>query len=212
MITLKHIDITLDGTVAIAHLNRPHKANALNQELWFEIEELANWAHETAHVRVVILSARGTYFCAGIDFSLIQKLSSTFLQKPNGRRQEWLFSEIQRMQRAISALERCDKPILAAINGLCVGGGVDLICACDMRYAVTSADFCIKEVDLAIVADIGTIQRLPTIVGEGIARELTMTARTFGAQEALSFRLLNNTYSNQEEMMTSVLKTAHIIA
>ena len=212
MIEFSHLDIVQEEKVLIAYLNRPQKANALNRKLWFEIEKLANWVNENPDVRVLILAGHGTHFTSGIDFSLIQEMSSYFQKKPQGIRQEWLYREIRKLQNAFSALENCSKPVLAAVHGSCIGGGVDLISACDMRYATEDSRFCIKEIDLAIVADIGTIQRLPTIIGEGMARELTMTARPFSGQEAKEIKLVNRTYPSKEAMMHGVKEIAQCIA
>ncbi|MAA77824.1 MAG: enoyl-CoA hydratase [Deltaproteobacteria bacterium] len=212
MIEFSHIDIVHEEKVLIAYLNRPKKANALNRGLWFEIEKLANWVNESPDIRVLILAGNGNHFTSGIDFSLIQEMSSQFQKKPQGIRQEWLYREIRKLQDAFSALETCSKPVLAAIHGSCIGGGVDLISACDMRYSTEDARFCVKEIDLAIVADIGTIQRLPTIIGEGMARELTLTARPFSGQEAKEMKLVNRTYPSKEEMMDEVKKIAQCIA
>ena len=212
MIAFSHLDIVHEDKILIAYLNRPKKANALNKELWFEIEKLANWVDQSPNIRVLILAGNGNHFTSGIDFSLIQEMSSHFHKKPQGIRQEWLYHEIRKLQNAFSALENCAKPVLAAIHGSCIGGGVDLISACDMRYATVDSRFCIKEIDLAIVADIGTIQRLPTIIGEGMARELTMTARQFSGQEAREIKLVNRIYASKEEMMQDVKNIAECIA
>ena len=212
MIAFSHLDIVHEGKILIAYLNRPQKANALNRELWFEIEKLAHWVDESPDIRVLILAGHGNHFTSGIDFSLIQDMSAQFQQKPEGIRQEWLYREIRKLQDAFTALENCAKPVLAAVHGSCIGGGVDLISACDMRYATEDARFCIKEIDLAIVADIGTIQRLPSIIGEGMARELTLTARPFSGQEAKELKLVNRIYPSKEEMMVKVKEIAQCIA
>ncbi len=212
MIKLEHIEVCVDENVAHASLNRPDKANALNHKLWFEIEALAEWAAATPEVRVLVLSGKGRHFCAGIDFGLIQRMMTNYSQKSDGNRQEWLVHEIQKLQRAFSALESCPKPVIAAVNGTCFGGGIDLITACDMRFCVDSARFCVKEIDLAIVADIGTLQRLPGIVGEGHAREMAMTAKIVEGPEAEKIGLVNRSFSDAETMYSAVTEKAKIIA
>jgi len=212
MIPLSHIELEQDKHVLIAYLNRPSKANALNRGLWFELETLAKWVDENPKIRALVLAAKGKHFSSGIDFSLIQEMSTLFHSKPKGYRQEWLYHEIRKLQNAFTALEHCSKPILAAIHGSCIGGAIDLICACDMRYATEESRFCIKEIDLAIVADIGTIQRLPTIIGEGLAREYTMTAEVFSGSQAKDMKLVNRSYPSQQEMMEDVRRIAHTIA
>ena len=208
----KHIIIEQKGAVVWAYLNRPQKANALNEELWFELESLALWVDSTPEIRVLVLASRGNYFCSGIDFGMIQNLSSIFHSLPKGNRQEWLYQKIRKLQHAFSAFERCSKPVLTAIQGACIGGGIDLITACDMRYATSQSTFCVKEIDLAIVADVGTIQRLPSLVGEGIARELSYTARTVEAQEAKEIGLINAIQPTTEELYQYVETIAQSIA
>ena len=212
MNTLTYIDVRHDNNVVYAHLDRPQKANALNHELWFEIEALANWVNETPSVRVLVLSGNGRHFCAGIDFELIQQLHSEYNTLSEGNRQERLYNRIRGLQGAFSALEKCVKPVIAAINGLCIGAGVDLITACDMRYCIESAVFSIKEIDLAIVADIGTIQRLPLIVGQGQARELTYTGREFDSEEAARIGLVNRVFKDKESLDREVSIIAENIA
>jgi len=116
------------------------------------------------------------------------------------------------LQQAVSAAESCRKPILAAIHGVCMGGGIDLVTACDMRFATKDARFSVREIDLAIMADVGTLQRLPRLVGEGLARELAFTGREFDGNEAHTMKLVNQVFADRESLMTAVLKTAAEIA
>ena len=152
------------------------------------------------------------HFTAGIDFSLVMDIATMASRLPEGRKQEELRRTILGLQSAFSAFETCRKPVIAAIQGCCYGGGIDLATACDIRYSTADASFCVKEVDLAIVADIGTLQRLPRIVGEGVARELAFTARVFDGAEARELGLVNGTYSSLEELEAGVAETARTIA
>ncbi len=207
-----HLQLELKNKVAFAQLSRSEKANALNEKLWFELEQLAVWVDETPEARVLVLSGAGDHFCAGIDFSLAASLFSEVSTLPEGKKQEALFRKIQSLQRAFSAFERCRKPVLVAVQGACVGGGIDLITACDMRYAAPDAYFCVKEIDLAIVADIGTLQRLTPIVGEGHTRELAFTGRTISAEEALRIGLVNRLFESRDQLMDEVAQLAFEIA
>jgi enoyl-CoA hydratase/carnithine racemase len=152
--------LAIAETDGVAHieLNRPEKANAMNAEMWKEMKQAFDWLH-TSNARVGVLSARGKHFTAGIDLSLLAAIQAELYTLNEGRCQERLKKFIVELQDAISAAERCNKPILCAVHGACVGGGIDLITACDMRYATEDASFSVKEVDLAIVADVGTLQR-----------------------------------------------------
>ena len=206
------IEVEQKGAILIAHINRPNRANALNHVLWNELKELAQLADQRSSVRVLVLAANGRHFCAGIDFSMVEELRRDFLAHPEGRRQEWLRSRVLELQDCFSAFERCSKPVIAAVDGACVGGGIDLITACDIRYATTTSHFCIKEIDLGIVADIGTIQRLPSIVGEGVARELTYTARSIDGAEAHRIGLVNHVFADKAALIQAAMELAQTIA
>ena len=208
----KYIQVEVINQVAYATLNRPDKANALNKTLWFEIGDLANWADETPEVRVLVLQGSGKHFTAGIDFSLIMEIVGETANLPDGHKQERLRTKIIALQDAFTALERCSKPVIASVQGSCIGGGIDLITACDIRYASEESVFCVKEIDLAIVADIGTLQRLPPIVGEGVARELAMTGRKFSADDAKAMGLVSETFADSEALSAGVREIAESIA
>ena len=210
--TFNHISLEVKNQIAFVELARPNKANALNKTLWFEIESVAIWVDQTPEVRVMILSGQGKHFCSGIDFSLAMQLIGSTQNLPEGHKQEYLFHEVLKLQRAFTALENCKKPIIATIHGGCIGGGVDLITACDMRYASSDATFCVKEIDLAIVADIGTLQRLPRLIGEGRARELCFTGRNVSAQEGLEMGLVNAVFETKDKMINQVTDIAIKIA
>jgi enoyl-CoA hydratase len=199
-----------DG-VAHIQLNRPEKANAMNGVMWKEIRAAFDWL-SASQARVGVLSAQGKHFTAGIDIDLLMAARAETAALPEGTRQERLREIIGELQNAISAAESCRKPILAAIHGVCYGAGVDLVTACDMRYATQDARFSVKEVDLAIVADVGTLQRLPRLIGDGFARELAYTGREFDGREAHAMRLVNQAFPDQDSLMKSVMELATFIA
>ena len=212
MADFKTIEVEIVNKVAYATLNRPDKANALNGKLWFEIGDLAAWADATPEVRVLVLQGAGKHFTAGIDFELIMQVMSETVGLTDGHKQEALRHKIIALQNAFTALETCRKPVIASVHGSCIGAGIDLITACDIRYASADAAFCVKEIDLAIVADIGTLQRLPPIVGEGVARELAMTGRKFGAAQAESMGLINRVFEDADGLKNSVKEIAEGMA
>jgi enoyl-CoA hydratase len=205
--------LAISESDGIAHieLNRPDKANAMNALMWKELKSAFEWLN-SSKARVGVLSARGKNFTAGIDFELLMAVKTETAGLPDGARQDRLREIIGEMQAAISAAELCSKPVLAAIHGACVGGGVDLVTACDMRYATQDTKFSVKEVDLAIIADVGTLQRLPRMVGEGLARELAYTGREFKGVEAHAMRLVNQTFSDKESLIKAVMEIAGNIA
>lgn len=200
----------IDG-VALIELSRPDKANALSGSMLEELKAAFEWL-STSDLRAGILSAQGKHFTAGIDLGLLASIKSEVQSLPEGHRQERLRDWLLDAQRAISASESCRKPVLAAVHGACVGAGVDLVTACDMRYATHDARFSVKEIDLAAVADLGTLQRLPRLVGEGMARELAYTGRDFDGQEAQLMGLVNQAFPDKESMMKHVMALASTIA
>lgn len=206
------LDVSLEAGVAHLRFNRPEKSNALNERLWFELRDACRWADETPAVRVVILSGKGRNFCSGIDLSMLGELQQTVLALPPGQRHEVLRHRIRALQECVSALEACRKPVIAQVHGACFGGGIDLITACDLRHATADARFCVKEIDVAIVADVGTLQRLPRIVGEGFAREMALTGREYRGTEVAAMGLVTRIHPDVETLETEVAALAASMA
>lgn len=209
---LTTIALTVDRHVAVVQLNRPESSNAMNETLWQELRAAFDWADATPEVRVVVLAGAGRNFCAGIDFSMLANINKRIVSSDEARSREALRRLILDLQDCLSAAERCRKPVLAAIQGACIGGAVDLITCCDMRYAAADAVFSVREIDIGMVADVGTLQRLPSLVGEGMARELAFTGRDVGAEEAAALRLVNRVYPDGEALLAGVMATARSIA
>ncbi len=198
----------------IAHLsfNRPQKANSLDIAAWEEMKTVFEHLSSNSDVRVVILSGEGRHFCAGIDLTALMSIQQHVDTDCEARKRESIKSFIFKIQNTISSIEKCKKPVLAVIHNGCIGGGVDIISACDIRYCTESAYFSIKEVDLGLVADIGALQRLPNIIAPGIMAELAYTGRKIYGPEAKSIGLVNNVFVDKEKMMEGVLKIAQNIA
>lgn len=205
------IKTNVKNQVAHLQLNRPAQANAINREMWCELGEAMAWVNDTPDIRVAVISGKGKHFCAGIDLAMFAELVDDTMSC-EGRKREALREEIVWLQQQISSIDACKKPVLAAIHGACVGGGVDLICAADMRYSTADAVFSIKEIDVGMVADVGTLQRLPRLIGDGMLRELTYTGRDFNGQEAAAIGLTNRCFGSTETMMQGVLEIANSIA
>ncbi|XAR64356.1 hypothetical protein NMG60_11024662, partial [Bertholletia excelsa] len=163
-------------------------------------------------VGAIILSGTGSHFCAGIDLNALTSLSQGVQSSDRGRSAERLRREIKVMQGAITAIEGCRKPVIAAVHGACIGGGIDIITACDMRYCTADAFFSVKEVDVAITADLGTLQRLPGIVGQGNAMELALTGRKFTGSEAKELGLVSRVFACKDTMDEGVRAIAEEIA
>ena len=204
--------VTLEDHIATVRLNRPEKANAMNAAMWQEIRQAFQWVDATPEARVAVLQGEGRYFTAGIDLQLMMGLGPQIANECDGRTREALRRVILDMQDTLTSLERCRKPVLAAIHGGCIGGGIDLVTCADMRYCSADASFTIKEIDIGMTADVGTLQRLPRLVGEGITRELAYTGRTFDAAEARSIGLVNRVFDSREALVAGVREIAATIA
>jgi enoyl-CoA hydratase len=200
-----------DG-VATVELNRPDKANAMNLRMWLEIREAFAWVDATPEVRAAILRGNGRMFSAGIDLALLGNIREEIADPCDGRMREKLRSMILDLQDTLTSIERCRKPVLAAVHGLCLGGGIDLICACDMRYCSSDAAFSIKEIDVGMTADVGTLQRLPRLIGEGMVRELAYTGRSISGAEAKDIGLVNHCHGSSGELFAHTMKLATTIA
>jgi enoyl-CoA hydratase len=200
-----------DGVVTV-DLNRPDKANAISQDMWQDIKSVFRWVDETPEARVAVIGGRGKYFTAGIDLAMLAGMVRQGPEACDGRLRETLRRQILDLQDTLSTIERCRKPVIAAIHGACIGGGIDLITCCDMRYAAAEAYFSIKEIDVGVTADLGTLQRLPKLVPDGIARELAYTGRRFDAAEAKEIGLVNRVYDGSESLRAGVAQIAATIA
>lgn len=203
--------VELSGNVAHVQINRPEKINAMNAAFWTEIIDIFQWIEDTDAVRAVVLSGAGKHFSSGIDLMLLASVANE-LGKDVGRNARLLRRKILELQASFNAVDNCRKPVLAAIQGYCIGGAIDLISACDMRYAAEGAQFSIKEIDIGMAADVGTLQRLPRIIGDGMLRELAYTGRQFGAEEAHNIGLVNRVFADQESLLAGVMQIAEEIA
>ncbi len=209
---LKYLKVTIENHVAQVSFNRPEKANSLHMPAWEEMKSVFEELDEDPEARAIVLTGEGKHFCAGIDLETLMDMQKYNSISCPGRRSEKLRRFILEFQDTITAIEKCRKPVLAAIQNACVGGGVDIISACDMRYCTDAAYFAIKEVDLGLVADIGTLQRLPNILNPGIVSELAYTGRKVMGEEAAKIGLVNQTFPTQEDMMNRVMELAKMIA
>ncbi len=201
----------IKGKVAHIEMCRPDEFNSMNKVFWSELPDLVDSISDEASARVIVLSAQGKHFCAGMDLA-------NFTPNPNapkshlGMRKESAFRGTLELQHTISCLEQARVPVIAAVQGACVGGGVDLATAADMRYCTKDAFFCIQEINIGLAADVGTLQRLPHLIPEGLVRELAFTGRRFKADEASKFGLVNEVFDTHEEMLRGVMEVATEIA
>lgn len=207
----KFFNVEVTDKVALVEMNRPAKLNAMSAEFWQELPQIFAWIEEQPGVRAVILSGAGEHFSSGIDLTYLASLAG-LMGKDIGRNAVILRTQIKRLQNAFEAVDRCSKPVLAAIQGYCIGGAIDMVSACDMRYCSADASFSISEIDVGMAADVGTLQRLPRIIGDGMMRELAYTGRFVEAEEAQRMGLVNRVFADHAELLDEVMQLAQQIA
>ncbi|XP_068624499.1 delta(3,5)-Delta(2,4)-dienoyl-CoA isomerase, mitochondrial-like [Battus philenor] len=195
-------------------LNRPAKLNTFTPAMWKELSTCFSTLSETPECRVIVLSGQGKHFTGGIDLNgFIENASKAHELSDVARKARFLSYLIKEYQDGITALENCVKPVLAVVHNACVGAGVDLITAADIRYCTEEAWFQVKEVDVGLAADVGTLQRLPKVIGSAsIARELCFTARKVPSKEALDIGLVSKVFSDKDSAIKEVLEVAQTIA
>jgi enoyl-CoA hydratase len=208
----QYFQVSIEENVASVHFHRPEKANALHMPAWEEMQRIFEALDQNESVRVIILSGTGKHFCAGMDLEVLMDIQQFQKISCEGRKREKLQQFIQKLQKTVNALEACRKPVIAAVTGACVGGGLDIIAACDLRYCSEDAYFSIKEIDLGMVADLGSLQRLPSIIGAGKTAELAYTGRLVAGPEAAGIGLVNQCLPDAGSLQAAVRKIAGSIA
>ena len=197
-------------------LDKGEDLNKMTMNFWYELPRILDEIDKDASLRVLILSSTGKHFCAGMDLKNFGSLGNDAEKKTNvpdkARIGESLYRVAKELQDMLSKLEKLRIPVLAGIQGGCIGGGLDLVTAADMRFASKDAFFCIQEVNIGMAADIGTLQRLPRVIPEGKVRELAYTGRRMPAEEALEAGLVNKVYERHEEMISGLKEMAAVIA
>jgi enoyl-CoA hydratase len=211
MPVFEYLELTLTNNVMHLQLARPNKANAMNRKMWFEIGEAYRWINGQSDIHVVVLSGKGKQFSSGADINfLLQVMGST--EDCTTDKTEHLKSEIINMQSSFSAIVDCSVPTIAAIHGVCIGGAIDLISACDIRLASTRSYFSIMETQLGIPADMGTLQRLHFNLPDGRLRELAYTSTIFSGRKAKKWGIVNETYFTHKGLMKAAFILANQIA
>ena len=202
-------DVKLDGGVATVTLSRGEKLNTMIPAFWNELPALVRDLDASGEARVVVLASTGRHFSAGMDLSVF---GATRPEGETGRLRSNLRANVLHLQETFSVFEKARMPVLAAVQGGCIGGAVDMVTACDMRYATEDAFFCIQEINIGMTADVGTLQRLPRLIPEGVCRELAYTGRRMPAAEAKAVGLVNEVYDDHESLLDGVHEVARTIA
>ena len=203
---------TLTITDHIAHLvlNKPEAMNTMHPTFWRELDTVLAQLHKGTQARVLLLSSTGKHFSAGMSLDTFGGDGMMDDQTPEGRAA--VFDSLQSIQSTFTKLETLRIPVIAAIQGGCIGGAVDLVTACCIRYATAEAFFCIQEINIGLVADVGTLQRLPKLIPLGVVKEMAYTGRRMSAQKALGYGLVNDVFDTQEAMLGAALQCAKEIA
>ena len=213
-------DVHIDDQIAHIRLIRPEKRNSMNAEFWGELPEIIEDIANGARARVIVISSTGPHFSSGLDISSIGSgevgAGDRQAAKPDPKQRRTrgaaFYDNVRRMQSTFSCLETCRIPVLAAIQGGCIGGGVDFATACDIRYAAEDAYFTVFEVNIGMTADVGTFPRLVKLIPEGIVRELAYTGRRMSANEAMSVGLVNRVFPDHDSLIKGVREVAADIA
>jgi len=206
-------DVTIEGRVAHISFSRPAELNTMTATFWADLPEIVRDIDRNAKARCIVISSTGKHFTAGMDLSVFQRPDG--VGKGAGDRwvrAEKFRSDIRMIQASFNCLEEARIPVLVAIQGGCIGGGVDLVSACDIRFATKDAFFSIQEINIGMTADVGTFPRLCKLMPEGWVRQMAFTGERLPASRAFQLGLVNDVFDTQEAMLTHVMALAREIA
>jgi enoyl-CoA hydratase len=207
------ITIEKTGAVATIWLDRPEKYNALSEPFWLAIPEALKSIEADTDIRSIIVAGRGKHFCVGID--LVQSGMGTHQRSAGESEAVANLKQLQgtsKFQGAISSLAKCPLPVIAVIHGHCLGAGIDMVTACDIRIAAADSNFSVRETRIGLVADVGTLQRLPKILNAGHVAELAYSAKDIDAARAEKIGLVNDVYESFDAAYAEGMALAEVIA
>ncbi len=211
--------LSISGHIAHLVLNKPQALNTMHPTFWRELDGVLTQLHLGKEARVLVISSTGKHFSAGMALETFSDGMANDAsdgdglmddQTPEGRAA--IFDKLQDIQSTFTKIETLRIPVIAAIQGGCIGGAVDMVTACCIRYATADAFFCIQEINIGLVADVGTLQRLPKLIPLGVVKELAYTGRRLGAAKALGYGLVNEVFDTQDAMLAAALQCAAEIA
>ncbi len=207
----EHVEVEVADHVGWLWLNRPEKMNALCEDMWADIPRAVADLGTDPEVRVVVVAGRGDCFTVGIDLEMLARVN-THQGESEAIRKMNMYRLVRELQGTMTAFEACPKPVIAAIHGYCLGAGVDLITACDIRLATADASIGIRETRMGLVADVGTIQRLPKVISPGHVAELAYTGRDIDGREAERIGLVNRSHASVDDLFAAARALAAEIA
>ena len=201
------------GSITTVWLDRPEARNAMGADLWHDLPVLMDSLGSDPAVRAIIIAARGDHFTVGLDLKEFgSSLMAGFGDAGGVAGRVKTRAQVKLMQHTMTSIARCPKPVIAAIHGYCIGAGVDLITACDIRLASGDALFSVRETRMGMVADVGTLQRLPRILNPGYVAELAFTGKDVQAAEAQDMGLISRVYADRDELIEAATELAQSIA
>ena len=202
--------LSVQNHVAHLVLNRPEAMNTMHPTFWRELDAVLVQLHQAGEARALVISSTGKHFSAGMALETFGGAITLDDRSPEGRAA--VFDLLTDMQATFTRIENLRIPVIMAIQGGCIGGAVDMVTAACVRYATADAFFCIQEINIGMVADVGTLQRLPKLIPLGVVKELAYTGRRLGADKALGYGLVNEVFDTQEAMLAAALQCAQEIA
>lgn len=207
---LNCFSLSTENHVAHLVMNRPEAMNTMHPTFWRELHEMLTDIHKAGTARALVISSTGKHFSAGMD---LQTFSSAIqMDDSSAEGRSAVYDVLTDMQHTFTLLEELRIPVIAAIHGGCIGGAVDMVTACCMRYASADAFFCIQEINIGMVADVGTLQRLPKLLPMALVKELAYTGRRLSADKALAHGLVNEVLPTHEATVAAALQAAKEIA
>jgi len=210
MTTWQCFDVQMDGAVAHVRMNHPERHNAMTPAFWAEIPRLFQALDDAGTTRAAVLSSEGRHFTAGMDLSVFANAGTLGTVDVRARAQ--FRHQLKKLQQSFNAIADARFPVIAAIQGGCIGGGVDLASACCLRYCSRDAWFCIQEINIGMMADVGTMNRMPKQIPEAVMRELAYTGDRLGAERAERLGFVNGVFDDAGAALSGALAVAHKIA
>ncbi len=205
----KPFDVEVNNSIAHIRFNRPEKRNSMNEDFWNLFPKEVEGLDDSGEIRALIVSSTGPHFSSGIDLNMFKDdVVEEQSENELGRSRGYFIQQLKYLQNATNCLEAARFPVIVAIQGGCIGGGIDLVTAADIRLCTKDAFFIIEEINVGLAADIGTLQRLPKIIPAGIAREWAMMGEKVSADRAKEVGLVSSLHDNQEGMLESAFEIA----